>query len=49
MQQLNATFCNKNGKCGKKNTENQKAINSFSANTPVNLILIGEKTIQMSN
>lgn len=37
-------------KAGKKGTENQKAITSFSANTPVNLILIGEKkTIQMSN
>lgn len=49
MQQFNATLFNKNGKSGKKGTENQKAINSFSANTPVNLILIGEKTIQMSN
>lgn len=33
----------------KKRTENQK-ITTFSANTPVNLILMGEKkTIQMSN
>lgn len=33
-----------------KSTENQKIITSFSANTPVNLILMEEKkTIQMSN
>jgi len=33
-----------------KSTENQNMITSFSADTPVNLILMGErKTIQMSN